>query len=58
MIVEDGTVVLQAQYQDVATELNLITLLHDKLLNSISEKVSPKSSIKTFSVSETPPSAA
>lgn len=55
MITEDGAVVLQSQYVDVATELNLITLVHDKLLNSISQKVSPKANLKTFSVSQTPP---
>jgi hypothetical protein len=55
MITEDGAVVLQSQYVDVATELNLITMAHDKLLSSISQKVSPKANTKTFSVSQTPP---
>ena len=55
MIVEDGTLVLQAQYVDVASQLNLVTLMCDRLLQSISEHVSPKSSAKRFSISLTPP---
>jgi hypothetical protein len=55
MVVEDGTVVLQAQYPDVAAELSLVNLLHDRMLKAISRRVSPKSGQKTFSVSQTPP---
>jgi hypothetical protein len=55
MVVEDGTVVLQAQYAEVSAELNLVTLVYDRLLKGISQHVSPKISGKTFSVSETPP---
>jgi hypothetical protein len=52
MVVEDGTVVVQAQYPDVATELALVNLVYEKLLLSVSHRVSPKSGGKTFSVSQ------
>jgi hypothetical protein len=55
MVVEDGTVVLQAQYAEISEELNLVNLVYDRLLNDISQHVPPKISGKTFSVSETPP---
>jgi hypothetical protein len=55
MIVEDGTVVLQAQYPDVASELSLVNRVYDQLLKTISQHVSPKIGGKTFSVSMTPP---
>src|ERR1700723_78606 len=55
MVVEDGTVVLQAQYPEVAAELSLVTLVYDRMLKAISQHVSPKSVGKTFSISETPP---
>jgi hypothetical protein len=55
MVVEDGTVVLQSQYPDVSSEMNLVNLVHDQLLKPVSQRVSPKASGKTFSVSQTPP---
>jgi hypothetical protein len=55
MVVEDGTVVLQAQYPDTATELALVILVHERLLTSVASRVPPKSGSRTFSVSQTPP---
>ncbi len=55
MIVEDGTVVLQSQYPDVAEEISLVTSIHDKLIAPVATHVSPRDSGKKFSVSLTPP---
>ena len=55
MVVDDGTVVLQSQYAEVAEELRLVTSIHDKLLKPVATPVSPKTTGKTFSVSQTPP---
>lgn len=55
MVVDDGTVVLQSQYPDVAEEVRLVTSIHDKLIAPVSNRISPKSGGKTFSVSLTPP---
>ena len=54
MIVEDGTVVLQAQYQEVSTELSLVILAYERLLKSISQAVTPKNTNKTYSITSTP----
>ncbi len=54
MIVEDGTVVLQSQYQEVSTELSLVILAYERLLKSISQAVTPKSTYKTYSITSTP----
>jgi len=55
MMVDDGTVVLQSQYPDTAEELRLVVSIYDKLLMPVATRVSPKTSGKTFSVSQTPP---
>jgi hypothetical protein len=55
MIVEDGTVVLQAQYQEIAFELSLVISAQERLLKGISQAVSPRISGKTFSISQTAP---
>ena len=55
MVVEDGTVVLQALYPDLAAELALVNLVSEKLLIPVSSRMSPKASGRNFSVSQTPP---
>jgi hypothetical protein len=55
MVVDDGTVVLQAQYADMPEELRLVTSIYDQLLKPIADRVSPKVSGKTFSITQTPP---
>jgi hypothetical protein len=55
MIVDDGTVVLQATYPDLAAELGLVTSLNDKLLVPVSSRVPPKTAGKPFSVIQAPP---
>jgi hypothetical protein len=55
MVVDDGTVVLQATYPDLAAELGLVILLYEKLLAPVSRRVSPKTTGKTFSIAQTPP---
>jgi len=55
MVVDDGTVVLQSQYADTAEELRLVNSIYDKLMAPVASRVSPKTSGKTFSVSQTPP---
>lgn len=55
MVVDDGTIVLQAAYPDISGELSLVTSINDKLLSPVSVRVSPKSAGRHFSVSLTSP---
>lgn len=54
MVVNDGTVVLQAQYSSISVELGLITRIYDSLLFPVCGRVSPKSTRKTFSIAQRP----
>ncbi|HEY3769933.1 MAG TPA: hypothetical protein VGN44_14760 [Candidatus Angelobacter sp.] len=54
MIVDDGTIVLQATYPDTSGELELVTSIYEKLLLPVSIRISPKMVGKRFSVIQTP----
>ena len=54
MIVDDGTIVLQAIYPDISTELSLVISINEKLLAPVSTRVSPRSTGRHFSVTQTP----
>jgi hypothetical protein len=55
MVVDDGTAVLQSQYSDTSDELRLVTSIYEKLLSPVATRVSPKTSLKTFSISQGAP---